>query len=302
MRALVTGATGFVGSHLVEALVNKGYEVTCLVRKTSNLQWLEGLSISRVYGDVTDKASLREAIRDVNIIFHFAALTIALTERDFDRVNHLGTKHLIEACLTQNPDCRRVLYCSSQAAAGPSRNGTPVTEEDEPNPISFYGKSKLKAERVILQHAERLPVTVIRPSSVYGPRDRDFYRYFRLINKGLMIDQPVLGEERFLNLVYVKDLVEAAILAAESPNTLGRTYFITDGQIYAWSQMAAEIASALNRHPAQITVPLFWVKVAAWLAEGYGKLRGRPMLLNRQKVNDYYQSFFICDGSKAEKE
>ena len=175
MKTLVTGATGFIGSHLVEELLKGGHRVTCLVRKTSNLQWINGLNVRLIYGDCTIKESLLNAVADFDYIFHLAGLTKAANERDFFSANALGTENLVSAVIEKNPDTKRFVYLSSLAAAGPSCDGTPAKEAGEPKPVSAYGRSKLEGERIVMRHKNTIPVTVIRPPAVYGPRDKDFY-------------------------------------------------------------------------------------------------------------------------------
>jgi UDP-glucose 4-epimerase len=148
LKALVTGGTGFIGSHLTEALIRKGVHVRCLLRKTSDLKWLKGLPIEFVHGDCNDKPSLEKAVRGVDWVFHLAGVTKAIKEETYFEVNGLGTENLIHACLENNPRLEKFIYISSQAAAGPSRNGCNKKELDPCEPVSFYGRSKRAGEYV----------------------------------------------------------------------------------------------------------------------------------------------------------
>ena len=185
MKAYVTGGTGFIGSHLVERLVDQGYHVTCLIRKTSNLRWLNQLLDSQssqvhiVTGDLHDTDILARHVRDVDLVFHLAGLTKAPDAATYDRVNAEGTKHLIEACLSAQTNLGRFVYCSSLAAVGPSSNTTPNTEDVTPQPLTDYGSSKLKGEIVVREYADRLPITIIRPPAVMDRGMRISFSFFR---------------------------------------------------------------------------------------------------------------------------
>ena len=183
MKALVTGGTGFIGSHLVEALLKKGIQVRCLLRKTSDLKWLEGLPIEVNWGDCNDKNSLREAVEGVEQVFHLAGVTKAVHEKTYFEVNAFGTENLIHACLENNPRIQKFIYLSSQAAAGPCRNGNKKKESDQCKPVSPYGQSKQMGEELAMAHAHELPLLILRPSAVYGPRERDIYTFFKLLSK-----------------------------------------------------------------------------------------------------------------------
>jgi nucleoside-diphosphate-sugar epimerase len=153
LKALVTGGTGFIGSHLTEALIRKGVHVRCLLRKTSDLKWLKGLPVEFVSGDCNDKTSLKEAVRGVNWVFHLAGTTKAIKKETYFEVNGFGTENLIQACLENNPRLQKFIYISSQAAAGPSKNGSDKKELDSCEPVSFYGRSKRPGEESVLARA-----------------------------------------------------------------------------------------------------------------------------------------------------
>lgn len=185
---LVTGANGFVGSHLVEALLAKGYRVRCMVRRTSDLTFIQHLPVEWAYSDLGDSAAgdLQEACRDVDAICHCAALTRALKEETLHRVNSQGTVALARAGIEANLNLRRFVHVSSQAAAGPSQGPDDILDESRPRqPITWYGRSKCAAERALLDMADWLPLTIVRPAPVFGPRDRDFFTYFELVKWGL---------------------------------------------------------------------------------------------------------------------
>ncbi len=306
MKAYVTGGTGFIGSHLVERLVDQGYHVTCLIRKTSNLRWLNHLlaakspQVQPVMGDLHDSDALASHVRDADIVFHLAGLTKAPDAATYDRINAGGTERLIEACLRAHPNLDRFVYCSSLAAIGPSRDTTPNTEDVTPQPLTDYGRSKLKGETIVREYADCLPITIIRPPAVYGPRDTDIFLFFRLINRGVM---PILGDEnKLLSLVHVKDLVAGIYTAAVSKCAVGETYFLTDGDIHTWMGIERTIADAQAKRPFKMKVPLFLLDFISIFTEAAAKVTRQTPTLNRQRVRDLRQRFWICDSTKAQKE
>src|SRR5581483_8675949 len=210
-RALVTGASGFIGRHLAEHLLREGVRVRVLVRDAR--RW-RGPRTEMAVGDLADRAALRNAVRGVDRVYHVAGLTKARREADYFTVNHLGTVHLLQACLEVNPALRRFVLVSSQAAAGPVWAGRPVTEHDPPRPVSAYGWSKLRAEQAALACSPLLPITIVRPPVVYGPRDRDTLLVFRAARFGLV---PRLGPLACLSIVHVDDLVRGTRCAGEHP-------------------------------------------------------------------------------------
>ncbi len=190
MLVLITGATGFIGSHLAEELHRKGYKLRCLVRKTSNLRWLKHLPIEYIYGDLFDAEMLRRSVEGVDYVYHVAGVTKAKNREEYFRGNHLGTRNLLDAVREVKPDLKRFILVSSLAAVGPSLNGQPVDETTHYHPITSYGESKMEAEKECLQLTDSIPVTVVRPPAVYGPRDKDIFAFFDTMNKGL---QPMIG-------------------------------------------------------------------------------------------------------------
>ena len=299
-KALVTGATGFVGSHLVEELLDKGYQVRCLVRKTSNLRWLSGLDLEYAYGNIAEKSSLKDAVKDIDFIFHVAGLTKAKNREEYFKANAEGTKNLVEVCLEENPQVQKFVYISSQAAVGPGDDMKPLDETAPCRPITHYGESKLEGERIVLQHASQLPVTIIRPPAVYGPRDSDMLGFFKVANKGFRIS---FGRgESFLSLCYVKDLINGIILVAENPKSIGQIYFIADDNVYSWTETFKIIARVLNKRTMPLKIPKSFVILLAYISEHFSKLLGRTAVFNTQKAKEITQRYWILDVFKAKAE
>ena len=300
LKVLVTGANGFVGSHLVEGLLDKSYQVRCLVRKTSNLKWLSGLEVDYVYGDMAQKASLKGAVKDVELVFHCAGLTKANSKEEYFKANAEGTENLLEVCLEDNPKIKRLVHLSSQAAVGPGDDKQPLNETAPCRPVTYYGESKLEGERIVLQHASQLPVTVIRPPAVYGPRDSDMLGFFKVAKKGFRIS---FGRgESFLSLIYVKDLIDGIILAAENPKSVGQIYFIADDKVYFWSEAFKIISKILNKRTIPLKIPKSVAMFVAFISENFSKISGKAATFNIQKAKEITQRYWGLDVSKAKAE
>ncbi len=294
---MVTGATGFIGSHLVEALVKRKVKVRCLLRKRSDPRWLEGLPIEKVYGDFDEPSSLKEAVKDVDRVFHLAGVTKAVKEETYFRVNAQGTDRLIHACLEENPNLQRFVLVSSQAASGPSQGGGNKTETDPCCPVSPYGRSKRMGEELAMAHRQEIPIVVLRPSAVYGPRDTDMYALFKVVSKGFI--PTFWGMNGYFSLCYVEDVVEAILLSAEAAHASGEIFFVSDGCRYRMEEVGETLARAMGVRGVRVPVPkaAFWGVASA--SEAFSRLSGKPALINRGKAQEMLQCDWGCDISKA---
>lgn len=299
-KAIVTGANGFVGSHLTEHLIARGYDVFCLVRKTSDLSFLTGLNLEYRYGDLTDIDSLKEALKGMEFVFHVAGLTRAKNREEYFKANALGTKNLISACFKVNPAVRKFIYVSSQAATGPGKDLQPLDETAECRPITDYGRSKLEGEKEVLSFKDKIPVTIIRPPAVYGPRDKDILFFFKAANKGIL---PLFGfKENYISLIYVKDLVRGIVLAAESQASSGKIYFAADEKYYSWSEAVRIIQKALQVKAIKLRQPKSILFTFAFFSEMFAHLKGKAALINLQKAKELTQRYWLCDASRAKNE
>jgi nucleoside-diphosphate-sugar epimerase len=299
-RALVTGGTGFVGSHLVDLLLRKGYDVTCLVRDPERLRWLKGRNVTLVRGDCSDTGALADAVSKVATVYHLAGLTKTSRTREFYEVNHLGTRNILEACAKHNPGLKRFVLMSSLAAAGPSRDGRPVREADVPHPVSDYGKSKLLAEQETQKHKERFSIVVLRPSAVYGPRDTDMYELFRWASRGVMLD--VAGGDRFINPCYVEDLAAATLFAGVKDVESGSIYFVAENRVYSWNEFRNTLFETGGVSARVVRFPYPAAYLVGLVYEIGGLVTGRAPIMNRQKVREAAQKYWICDVEKTERE
>ncbi len=300
MNALVTGASGFIGRRLAAELAARGHDVVGLVRRTSRTAGLDGKGVRLVVGDLQDPGSLEAAVAGRDRVFHLAAVVQAARSASFERCNVEGTRHLLEACLLFAPSLERFVFVSSIAAAGPSGPDRPRAESDEPRPVTDYGRSKLRAERLVLDVADRMPVTIVRPPNVTGPGSRELERALALLRKRIV---PAVGDSRpRTSLIDVDDLVEALILVAEDVRSVGQTYFVTDGHSYAWPDITAALAAESGVGRMRVPVRQGAQMAAAVLAEAAARLTGKPPALTRDIVRAGRDRFWIYDGSKIERE
>ncbi len=295
MKVLVTGGTGFIGSHLTEALLKRGFQVRCLVRDPGRLRWLGGLPVETVRGDCSDPESLDAATAGVDYIFHAAGLTKAADPKDYYRVNAEGTRNLCQA-VTRSGVLKKLVYISSQAAAGPSEKGRPRVEPDAEAPVSDYGRSKLLGEKYALEYRGSLNIAILRPTSVYGPRDKDIYAFFKMVSRGF---RTSFRQERLVSVCYVHDLVEAAIAAAGADTESGETFFIGEPEPYSWDALGEAMEGALGVKARRVVVPIPLLYAVALMAEGFAALARKPALLNRQKMAEIRQRYWVVDVSRA---
>ncbi len=300
MNILITGATGFIGSHLAERLHARGHSLRAIVRKSSDKKWLSGLPVDYLEGEYTDPGFLRGAVAGAEMIYHVAGVTKAKTSEGYMAGNHAVTRDLVAAVLDANPTLRRFVHVSSGAAVGPAAPGAPVDETTPFHPITTYGVSKMEAEMVCLGVMDRIPVTIVRPPAVYGPRDTDVFEFFRTMAKGI---QPLIGfNKKLVSLIHVSDLVEGIILAGEHAGSAGRTYFISSEEYYDWLHVGDVTAAVMGRKPFRIKIPESCVFALGAVAQFVAMFGSKPAVLNLEKARDIVQDAWTFDGSKARRE
>ena len=302
MKALVTGATGFIGSHLADLLHERNYEVRCTIRKTSSLKWLEGKPFELVEASLSDIESLKKAVKGVDIVFHVAGLTFAKTYEDFLKGNRDGTRNLINAVLEVNPNLKRFLMVSSMTVSGPSKTlENPNTEDMECHPLTSYGKSKKAAEDELLLVKDRLPITILRPPAVYGPRDTEIFTIFKAAKSG--VGTLVGMKPKYLSIVHSADLVKACVDAVESEKTIGEIYNVASDNIYNWNELMDIFKNALGKkHLLKIKIPHFIVLGLAGISGFIGKFQKKPPVFNYEKGIDFIQDYWTCSTEKAKRD
>ena len=293
MKALVTGANGFIGSHLCEGLLARGYEVRGLVRRTGDLTWIKDLGLEIVYGDLRDPGSLAAAAVGVDVAFHAGAKVRTRDTSEYERVNREGTRLIAEACVARGVR-RFVLFSSASAAGSAPSPDNPSTEEQEARPVTLYGKGKLGAEQVLVALREKLHSVILRFPAVYGPRDRDMAMLLRWVKRGVL---PVFGKA--FSAVYVKDAARAAVLAAERDVPSASVYYVSDGNCYYYKDTASLFAGLLGRKPLAVPLPSWLVCAAGWLSEA---LNPGGSVFNADKAKELTQQCWVCRPDKATRE
>lgn len=300
---LVTGGTGFIGTHLVEKLSASGCGVRCLVRrKVRGKVRVPSMpaGVETVYGDLTGGEGLPEALHGVDIVIHLAGVTKALKPDDYYAGNARATRTLLNAMLVNamaGPPVRLV-HVSSLAAIGPSPDGRPVGEDARPQPLTHYGKSKLEAERLVRELAPG--AVIVRPPVVYGPRDTDVFQVLKSISRGLMLQ--IAGGERWFSAIYVKDLVEGLIAASGSNRAAGRSYFLAHSKPVSWTQLGAVAGRIMGRDPRVLRVPVAVANAAGFGAEVWSRITRKPGIVSREKVAEAQCMSWTCDCNRAAAE
>lgn len=295
---LVTGANGFVGSHLSDHLLALGEPVAAGVRASSDLTWLTGKAVALRRIDLATGEGLAQALADARVVFHVAGVTRSATAEAFRKGNCEATVALAEAALKFAPRLERFVFVSSLAAAGPARPGVPLDETVPRRPVSSYGESKRDAEAA-LEKMAGLPLTVVRPPIVYGPRDINLLALFRTASRRLL---PVVGAGRQrLSFVHAGDLAAGIARAGLSGNGLGRTYFLTGGN-QDWRQAQTALEGALGRKLWRLSIPPPVLRVAGEAAECWARLSGTQIPFNRRKVKEMLEPEWSCSSDLAKTE
>jgi nucleoside-diphosphate-sugar epimerase len=297
--SVVTGANGFVGSHLVDLLLKKGHVVKCITRKTSKLTWLEEKNIQIYDCGLNNKEELRKAFEGADYIFHIAGVVKSKYKEGYFKGNVDTTHTLLDAALN-NKTLKKFIVVSSLTAVGPAANGKPVDETTECRPITTYGRSKLAQEELTKSFRVQIPVTICRAPAIYGERDTEILIFFKTFNKGLM---TTIGfKTKSLSLLHVKDLVNGLYLSAVSEKSAGETYFISSEKFYTWEEVGHITEKVLGKKPLKIKVPHFAVYSIATIAEFFSFFSSKAATLNIEKAKDITQCDWICDTSKAVKD
>ncbi len=292
MKVLLTGANGFVGSHILDQLVGQSVPTAVLLRPTARRHLIER-SLARVevrLGSITQPATLPSALAGVTHVIHCAGRTKALRVSEFYETNEAGTRHLLEAA--NQAGVGRFILVSSLAAAGPATADAPAREDDPPAPVSHYGRSKLAGEQVVRRES-RVPFVILRPPGVYGPRDTDFLRLFKAIRAHV---RPQFGGGRQpLSLVCVEDFAALAIRALEHPRAGGRTFNAAADEVVTAGELVRTVAEAIGTWTVPLALPTWGFWCICLAQEVWSKLRGRPGILSREKYREARAPGWVCD-------
>ncbi len=283
MRALVTGATGFVGSHLVDALLQAGWQVTALARSPAKAAALIEQGVQVVAGDLHLEPSLQQAVEGQDIVYHVAGAVAARNEAEFLKANRDGTRNLAAAAEARGS--QRFVLISSLAAGGPAPRGAPLDGSETPSPVTAYGRSKQAAEEVV--RSSHLAWTIVRPPIVYGPRDREVLKLFRLGRAGLA---PVFGTgDQELSAVHAADLATALLAVGTSAGTVNRTYNACHPEIFTSAEFARGIGAAMGRQVRVLKIPGGMGRAVLRLTEATARVTRQTTILTVDKANEFFQ-------------
>ena len=303
-KILITGASGFIGSFIVEEALRRGFDTWAAVRKSSSKAFLQDERINFIELNLSSEQQLKEQLKDMQFdyVVHAAGVTKCLHQEDFRRINTEGTKNLVRAILALQMPIKRFVYISSLSIMGAIREEQPYTEileSDTPQPNTAYGRSKLEAEQWLDTNSQ-FPYVILRPTGVYGPRERDYFMMFKSIKQH--VDFAVGYQQQDITFVYVADVVQAVFLAMEKGRT-GRRYFLSDGEVYQSSTFSDLIHKELgNPWWIRITAPLWVLRLVSWCGEYVGRLTGKVTALNKDKYNIMRQRNWRCDITPAREE
>jgi nucleoside-diphosphate-sugar epimerase len=294
---VVTGASGFVGSHLARGLARRGYRVRCLVRRTSLLDRLPVPEVELHYGDVTEPATLGPLVEGADRVFHAAALTRARDPEEYRRVNAEGTRNLVRAVRENAPALSRFVLVSSLAAGGTSEPDRLRRESDPDRPHGAYGRSKKEAEEILREEGGALPWTVLRPAAVYGPGDRDFLVLARMAARGLLV--RVGRREQRVTVLHVEDLVAGAVASSEAGTARGETYYLAHPEVTTWTGLGRALAAALGKRPHVVLLPRTLVPAVGRIANAFAGLARRPAPFPPDRLRDLLAPAWTCSVDKA---
>jgi nucleoside-diphosphate-sugar epimerase len=300
LKILLTGASGFVGSHILDSLRARGLATVLLLRPTSNKHFIASHvpDVEVRSGSIGDPDSVRQAMTGITHVIHCAGATRASRVSGFYDANQGGTRNVVAAINGQAGRVQRIVHISSLAAAGPAVRETPAREDDPPHPVSEYGKSKLAGELEVRDHC-RAEYVILRPSAVYGPRDGEFLRLFKAVRNHVL---PKPGGGQALSLVFVKDLAEAVVTCLLHPAAAGKTYFVASREVVTARRMAEEIAAQMKVWTVPLPLPTALLWPICLAQEVMSRLTGKPSVLSLQKFAELRAPGWVCDPTRLERE
>lgn len=296
---LVTGASGFIGSHVLEAARGQGIRIRALVRKPADAARLTSQGVECITGSLEDMRALRDAVAGADAVLHLAAATKARNLDEYQRANAGGTQAVVEAMLAASPRPRRLIYLSSLAAAGPANGGTPITRADPPRPLTAYGRTKLAGEKVCAAVSNLLEIGILRAPAVYGPRDRDVYDFFKMAKYGVVVLPG--GPVRRLQMIHAADLARALVMAATGGRVDG-VYHVAEARSYEMDEMAQMVIDGMGVRARIVHLPGPLIEAAAAVSEAAAGLLGTSTIFNRDKAREILAPAWLCETELARRD
>lgn len=303
MKILITGASGFIGSFIVEEAIKRGFETWAAIRKSSSKAYLQDERIHFIELDFSSQDLLEAQLKGhaFDYVVHAAGATKCLHQEDFFRINTEGTQNFVKALLHLQMPLKRFIYISSLSIMGAIREQQPyeeIRESDGPKPNTAYGKSKLEAEKWL--ESQPIPYVILRPTGVYGPRERDYFLQIQSIKSHM--DFAVGFQRQDITFVYVTDVVQAIFLALEKGET-GRKYFLSDGEVYQSTTFSDLVHEELGRPWwIRITAPIWLLRIITCAGDWWGRKTGKMSALNNDKFNILRQRNWRCNIQPARDE
>ena len=301
-KILVTGASGFIGSYIVEEALNRDMEVWAAIRSTSSRRYLKDERINFIELDFSSEQALREQLKDheFDYVVHAAGVTKCIDKADFRRMNTDGTRHLVDALIVLHMPLKRFVFLSSLSVYGAIHEQQPysdITENDTPRPNTAYGKSKLDAERYLDSIGVDFPYIILRPTGVYGPRETDYFLMAKSVKQH--IDFVAGFRRQDITFVYVLDVVQAVFLALDRGMS-GRKYFLSDGEVYQSTEFSNLLRREMNvKWMLRLVAPIWVLRIVTAIGERVGRITHKPIALNNDKYNILRQRNWRCDIEPA---
>lgn len=299
-KVVLTGANGFIGSHLAEYMHSKGFEVHCIVRKSSNLKWIEGKGFVFHTCGLEDIKALKEVFEGATYVFHLAGTVSAFKYEEYFYGNVTITENVLSAILLCSTKPEKIIVTSSLAVGGPTVKSKPIKESGGFHPVSLYGKAKVEQERVCQKYKDKLPITIARPSVISGEREVELFQFIETVNNRFV---PQVGfNDKYLGIIYISDLIDAMYKMAVSDKTAGEAYYLSSETEISWRELSTVCAKILGVKPFTLKLPHFAILLAGHISGLAGRMKGKPATFDAEKAKEGVKEAWTCSVEKAKQD